>query len=750
MNPFRKARPRAEKSTTAPKLPQPLFDELEQRLLLSVFFGNDFPDLSDMENANNIIVRFNMNVMTGSGRDYFDIELFVSEDDDPVGTVANFVDYVQRGQYDGMFFQRLQNLNANSDEPPEILQGGRNRIDDDSGTVTVIDVGDTIDDEVVRENDARTIAMAKTSAANSATSQFFINLTDNEEDLSPDVQPNGGFPVFGRILDDESWELLTTIASLNVEDLQTKLIDPQFGGNAFPAVPVTDAFVNDGSTRFTDEMFVTVLDAEVIKPEGLGSFFDQAVYLPEGYRNFRSTEVLTVVNTNDEDADYQVILRYATTEDRDFVIATGTLEAGERREIILSGAGASADVVGFIPYAIEVQTASDDASSIPVSATLRRSDFEGESTITDTFAGENFYNPEAVDEADRFDTLTTWIFADGERSDDVDTYITWMNLTGDEGEVTIEFFFEDGTSTELVNARELGMYRRGGVNVKGIGTSVLPEGSFSARVTSTVPIIASMTMFRQGEISVDLTGAVLALGQAGAGGPIAGIADIRNIEDNDGSVAVVNLGTTEAVVRFDFIDNSGAVRSSVFNRIDAGSRRSFDLSSMPGLTLSQSQVYSLRISVQDGGPDIAAQYRTFGAFGEGEAISSVGGRTHVFADAKSSDDAGYEETISIYNPGDVATSFTFTVHFNDGSRRSVTRTLEAGKRTDIDLSNDLTSDLTAIRDKIDAADEFANYSVTVTSTRVTQTLITRIDDGFMTTGTGTILAGLAPIATPLV
>ncbi len=745
MNPFRKARPLATNSKPATRQPQPLFDELEQRLLLSVFFGEDFPDLSDMENTNNIIVRFNMNVMSDSGRSYFDLELFVSEDDDPVGTVANFVDYVQRGQYDGMFFQRLQNLNANSDEPPEILQGGRNRIDDESGSVTVIDVGDTIDDEVVRENDERTIAMAKTSAANSATSQFFINLTDNEDDLSPDVQPNGGVPVFGRVLDDESWEVIMTIASLDVEDLQTRLIDPDFGGNAFPSVPVTDEFVNDPTVRFTDEMFVTVLDAEVIKAEGVNSFFDQAVYLPEGYRNFRSNEILTVVNTNDEEADFQVILRYATTEDRDYVIASGTLEAGERREIILSGTGATAEVVGFIPYAIEVQTASDDATSVPVSATLRRSDFEGESTITDTFAGENFFNPEAIDEADRFDTLTTWVFADGERSENVDTYITWMNLTDDEGEVTIEFFFEDGTSTELVNPRELDMYRRGGVNVKGIGTSVLPEGVFSARVTSTVPIVASMTMFRLEEAEGAATGAALALGQAGAGGPIAGIADIRNPEDSDGRVAVVNLGSTEAVVRFDFIDSSGTTTSSVFNRIDAGSRRTFDLSTLPGATLNANQVYSLRISVQDGGPDIAAQYTTAGLLGEGDAILATGGRSHVFADAMSSDDSEYEESISIYNPNDLSTNFTFVVHFNDGTRLSFTRSLEGGRRTDIDLSNDLTSDLSAIRDKIDSAGEFANYSVTVTSTRLTLASITRIDDGFLTTGTGTVLAGLASI-----
>lgn len=746
MNPFRKARPRADKSVSVSNTPPVLFDELEQRLLLSVFFGEDFPDLGEMENTDNIIVRFNTNVMSDSGQSFFDIELFVSEDDDPVGTVANFVDYVQRGQYDGMFFQRLQNLNANSAEPPEILQGGRNRIDDETGEVTVIDVGDTIDDEVVRENDERTIAMAKTSAPNSATSQFFINLTDNEEDLSPDVQGNGGFPVFGRILGDDSWEVITTIASLDVEDLQTRLIDPQFGGNAFPAVPVTEDFVDDATVQFTDAMFVTVLDAEVIKPEGIAAFFDQAVYLSEGYRNFRSEEILTVVNTNDEDADFQVILRYATTEDRDFVIDFGTLEAGERREIILSGTGATADVVGFIPYAVEVQTASTDATSVPVSATLRRSDFGDESSITDTFAGENFFNPEAFDAADRADSLTTWIFADGVKADDVETYITWVNLTDDAGEVTIEFFFEDGSSTELVNPRELAMYRRGGVDVKGIGTSVLPEGAFSARVTSTVPIVASMTMFRMDEESRDISGAALTLGQAGAGGPIAGIADIRNTDGSDGSVSVVNLGEAEAVVRFDFVDSSGAVRSSVFNRIDAGARRSFDLSAMPGVTLNPSQVYSLRISVQDGGPDIAAQYSTFGSLGEGEAILATGGRTHAFADAMSSDDSDYEESISIYNPNELSTSFTFTVHFNDGTRRSVTRTLAAGNRMDIDLSNDFASDLSAIRDKIDSADEFANYAVTITSTRVTLSSITRIDDGFLTTGTGTVLAGLSPLS----
>jgi len=748
MNPFRKARPRARIADLKPVRPLPMFDELEQRLLLSVFFGEDLPNLAAMENTNNVIVRFNTNVMADSGQSFFDIELFVTEADDPVGTVANFLDYVRRGQYDGMFFQRLQNLNANSSEPPEILQGGRNRLDDNSGTVTVIDVGDSITDEVVRENDARTIAMAKTNAMNSATSQFFINLTDNEDELSPDLQPNGGFPVFGRILDDASWDVITTIASLDVEDLQTRLIDPQFGGNAFPSVPVTDAFVNDPMVRFTDDMFVTVLDAEIIKPEGVVSFFDQAVYLSEGYKNFRSQEILTVVNTNDEAADFQVILRYATTEDRDFVIDFGTLEAGERREIVLSGPGGSDDVVGFIPYAIEVQTASDDASSLPVTATLRRSDFGSDSTSGDSFGSENFYNPEAIDGADRESTLTTWIFADGLRDDaNVETYITWVNLSDDDGEVMIEFFFDDGSSTQLVNARELGRYRRGGVNVEGIGKSVLPEGAFSARVTSTVPIVASMTTFRLNVDDAGDLGSALALGQAGAGGPIAAISDVRRLADGTGNLAVVNLGSTQAVVRFDFVDSNGVRRDSVFNRIDAGARRTFDLSTIPGITLEEDLAYALRISVQDGGPDIAAQITTASTMGGvGVDVPTLGGTRHVFSDAMFSDDAGYEESISVYNPGDVTSLFTFLVHFSDGTRLSLTRSLAAGQRTDIDLSNDNQSDLNAIKSKIDSAEEFANYSVTVTTTRATVAAITRVEaDGTRTSALGTILAGLTPL-----
>ncbi|GAB5497167.1 MAG: hypothetical protein Phyf2KO_22470 [Phycisphaerales bacterium] len=744
MNPFRKARRGAGQ---ADAFDQNQFQELESRILLSTLFGAELPDLNDLENIDNVIVRFQTNVEGPDGFGHFDLELFVSDDGDPVGTVDNFLTYIRDGQYDGVFFQRLQALSADPTSPPDVLQGGRNRLDDETGEVTINQARDAIDDEVGRENDERTVAMAKTSSPNSATTQFYFNLTDNEDVLSPDVQSNGGFAVFGRVLDDRSWDVVTAIAELEIEDLRGLLSDPVFGGGAFRSTPVTEAFDPD-TDQVTDDMLVTILDAEIIKPEGVRAFFDQSVYISEGYKNNRSDEVLTVTNTNDEEAGVQVVLRYATGEDRDLVVDFGTFEPGEQRQLQLSGPGGIDGVIGFVPYAVEVQTASEDVTSVPVTATLTRNDYGDEIDGVETFAGEGLFNPEAIAEADRLDDLTVWTFADGERDDEnIETFITWVNLTGEEGEIMIEFFFEDRDSTQTVNARTIGAYRRGGVNVEGIGESVLPQGAFSARVTSTVPIVASMTTFRLNISNRADSGAAMAVGAPGQTGPRVALADVRRLDGGSGQISVVNLGSVEAVVRFDFLDNSGNQRTSIFNRVEAGRRELFDLNTIPGTSLVEDRGYSVLVSVQDGGPDIAAGFTSSSNNGgQGGSLLSTGARSHVFADARFNDDSGFEEAISIYNPTDAAISFNYIVSFDDGTREVVTRTLAAGRRTSIDISNDSTSDLGDIQDKIDSGSSFENFAVTITSTDTTFTSLTRINtNGDRFTALGTIMAGLTPL-----
>ena len=83
-------------------------------------------------------------------------------DDRPI-TTGNFKNLVQQGFYDGLIFHRVK--------PDFMIQGGQNP------NVTVA----TIPDEVGSNNynNRSTVAMAKTRQPNSATSQVYINVADN-------------------------------------------------------------------------------------------------------------------------------------------------------------------------------------------------------------------------------------------------------------------------------------------------------------------------------------------------------------------------------------------------------------------------------------------------------------------------------------------------------------------------------------------------------------------------------------------
>jgi len=94
-------------------------------------------------------------------------------------TASNFKNLTQFGIYDGTLFHRV----ATS---PAVIQGG----DASSKGITV----PTIQDELPNKhsNVRGSVAMAKTSSPNSATSQFYINVKDN---LSLD----SNFSVFGNV-----------------------------------------------------------------------------------------------------------------------------------------------------------------------------------------------------------------------------------------------------------------------------------------------------------------------------------------------------------------------------------------------------------------------------------------------------------------------------------------------------------------------------------------------------------------------
>ena len=105
-------------------------------------------------------------------------------------TVENFLSYVKKKQYDGTVFHRVIN--------GFMIQGGG--FTQQGQVLTEKETGKGIVNEGKNglKNDRGTIAMARTSDPNSATSQFFINVVDNSMLNFPN---NGGYAVFGKVVD---------------------------------------------------------------------------------------------------------------------------------------------------------------------------------------------------------------------------------------------------------------------------------------------------------------------------------------------------------------------------------------------------------------------------------------------------------------------------------------------------------------------------------------------------------------------
>ena len=119
-----------------------------------------------------------------------DIILELNQDKAPI-SVANFLDYAKEDYYDGTIFHRVIST--------FMIQGGG--FDEDLNRKTT---KAAIKNEASNglKNLRGTIAMARTGAPHSATSQFFINVQDNQS-LDFTSEDNGrtwGYAVFGKVV----------------------------------------------------------------------------------------------------------------------------------------------------------------------------------------------------------------------------------------------------------------------------------------------------------------------------------------------------------------------------------------------------------------------------------------------------------------------------------------------------------------------------------------------------------------------
>jgi peptidyl-prolyl cis-trans isomerase B (cyclophilin B) len=121
---------------------------------------------------------------------YGEITLELDSEKAPI-TVQNFIDYVNSGHYDNTVFHRVIDgfmIQGGGFEPGLVQKQTRAPIRNEAANGL--------------KNDKYTVAMARTSDVNSATAQFFINVSDNDFLNYSSPTPQGfGYCVFGKVVE---------------------------------------------------------------------------------------------------------------------------------------------------------------------------------------------------------------------------------------------------------------------------------------------------------------------------------------------------------------------------------------------------------------------------------------------------------------------------------------------------------------------------------------------------------------------
>jgi len=144
-------------------------------------------------------------------------------------TVANFLQYVKDGHFNGTIFHRvIDNF---------MIQGGGF-----DKSYKQKPTRDPIQNEAKNglKNDLGTVAMARTSAPHSASSQFFINGKNNDFLNAAQAQDGWGYAVFGKV-----------VAGMDVVNKIFKL--PTGSGGPFPTDVPKQMVIIESATLVADK-----------------------------------------------------------------------------------------------------------------------------------------------------------------------------------------------------------------------------------------------------------------------------------------------------------------------------------------------------------------------------------------------------------------------------------------------------------------------------------------------------------------
>tara|TARA_Y100001968_G_scaffold317896_1_gene347456 strand:+ start:1213 stop:3000 length:1788 start_codon:yes stop_codon:yes gene_type:complete len=244
------------------------------------------PDYETIKELNGTTLKFTTNYSTQNVGNSFFVEVYNNQNQinksTPI-TTNNFLQYVNNNSYDQTLIHRLvTNF---------IIQGGHytwpaKSSNESGGYPLKLQKNGAIINEPINSNLMGTIAMAKIPGLpNSATSEWFINLTDN---ISLDSD-NGGFSVFGHLLGDSIKNPLL------INNQQTYTVNYSEVGPSLTELPLANLQGNiiNSNNYFAIEIITTINQ----RPSEIANIFNVTVTATDLDGNQSNQYV--IINVND-------------------------------------------------------------------------------------------------------------------------------------------------------------------------------------------------------------------------------------------------------------------------------------------------------------------------------------------------------------------------------------------------------------------------------------------------------------------
>ena len=227
----------------------------------------DFEDYV-LQGDEEIILIYSDNPVVSINTNYGPIVMELFEDETPI-TVENFLSYVNDGSYIDSIFHRL--------DTDFVMQGGgytttTSTFSSTSQFGSVTSHG-TIENESLLSNLYGTVAMARTDGYDTATSQFFINLVDNDFLDPTSSTSQDGYAVFGHVLD---MTAVTAITNLSIDNSNTAPFAelPYSNANTLVVVESVEGLGDITGYKFYDTDGDGVFDSNEQGIEGITVFID--------------------------------------------------------------------------------------------------------------------------------------------------------------------------------------------------------------------------------------------------------------------------------------------------------------------------------------------------------------------------------------------------------------------------------------------------------------------------------------------